>query len=79
MRKRKVVVGWVVYRMQAAGEHGPNAVCEMEDWDAMETDNPGRNKLLQSGIASEAEAERIARALPGGTAVKPASLRTRGR
>jgi hypothetical protein len=77
VKKRKVVEAWVVYKMHLAGELGPNAVCEQAEWDAMEQANPGRHRLVQSGILSEAEAERLARESPGGTAAKGATLRTR--
>jgi len=77
MRKRKVVVGWVVYKSRHAGEHGPNAVCEQEEWEEMESADPGAQTLLRSGVATEAEAEALARELPGGTAAKAASLKSR--
>jgi hypothetical protein len=77
LKKRKLIEAWVVYKMHLAGEGGPNAVCEQAEWDAMEAGNPGRHKLLRSGIANEAEAERLARELPGGTAIKGAILRAR--
>ena len=77
MRKRRIVVGWVVYKSRHAGEHGPNAVCEQQEWDEMESADPGLQTLLRSGIASEAQAEALARELPGGTAAKPATLRAR--
>jgi len=77
MRKRKVIVGWVVYKSRHAGEHGPNAVCEQQEWDEMESSDPGSQTLLRSGVPSEALAEALARELPGGTAVKAATLRAR--
>jgi hypothetical protein len=77
LRKRKPVGGWVVYRSRYAGENGPNAVCEQAEWDAMELAEPGVQTLLRSGLASEAEAEAMARELPGGTAAKAATLRAR--
>lgn len=77
MNKRMVVVGWVVYKSRHSGEHGPNAVCEQAEWDAMELADPKAQTLLRSGIASEAQAEALARELPGGTAAKPATLRAR--
>jgi len=76
MRKRKMI-GWVVYKSRHAGEHGPNAVCEQHEWDEMESAGPGLQMLLRAGVASEAEAEALARQLPGGTAAKAASLRAR--
>jgi hypothetical protein len=40
---------------------GVNAVCEQAEWDAMELSRPGYHQLIQSGIANEGEAERLAR------------------
>jgi hypothetical protein len=77
VKKRKLVEAWVVYKMHLAGELGPNAVCEQAEWDAMQEANPGRHTLIRSGIDSEAEAERLAREAPGGTATKGAILRAR--
>jgi hypothetical protein len=71
------VVGWVVYKSRHAGEHGPNAVCDRAEWDAMELADPEAQTLLSSGIATEAQAEALARELPGGTAARPATLRAR--
>ena len=77
MSKQKPVEVWVVYKSRHAGDHGPNAVCEQAEWDAMEMAEPGLHTLLRSGVASEAEAEKLAREMPGGTAVKSATLRAR--
>jgi hypothetical protein len=77
MRKTKVVAGWVVYKSRHSGPDGSNAVCEQEEWDAMERNDPGMNTLIRAGISSEAEAERLAREAPGGTAEKQAHLRAR--
>jgi hypothetical protein len=77
VRKLKLVEAWVVYRSRLAGTQGPNAVCEQAEWDAMEMAEPGVNTLLRSGVASEAEAEKLAREMPGGTAAKGAILRAR--
>ena len=57
---------WVVYQSAVKGEPtGPNAVCEQDEWVAMELANPGANRLIQSGIQSEGEAERLARGKSG--------------
>ncbi len=77
MRKWKAVEAWVVYKSKLAGADGPNAVCEQAEWDAMESASPGDHTLLRCGVASEAEAERLARELPGGTAAKAAILKAR--
>ena len=63
MRRPAKGVSWVVYRTGADARHGPvNGVCEQGEWDAMERERPGRHTLVRCGIASEAEAETIARA-----------------
>jgi len=57
---------WVVYKM-ALDDHpsGVSAVCEQCEWEAMERNQPGRQILVQGGLASEAEAERLARGTLG--------------
>jgi hypothetical protein len=75
---RKVLPeAWVVYKMSLARPHGPNAVCEQAEWDEMERLTPGYHTLIQAGIASEPEAERIARDSPGGTAPKKVVLKAK--
>jgi hypothetical protein len=53
---------WVVYLMTI---HKRNdrlpAVCEQSEWDAIELSRPGYHQLVQSGIATENEAEDLAR------------------
>ena len=69
-------VTWVVYAMTIHNRpSGVNAVCEQAEWDAMELARPGHHVLVRAGIASEGEAERLARAgTVGGT---PAAARAR--
>jgi hypothetical protein len=67
MKQRIQLAGWVVYKSHLAGAQGPNAVCEQWEWDEMELAAPGRHTLIRQGIASEPEAERVARESPGGT------------
>jgi hypothetical protein len=65
MRKTKESLLWVVYRMTIRGEvSGMNAVCEQCEWDAMELAQPGHHALIQAGITTEVEAERLARNSP---------------
>jgi hypothetical protein len=67
---------WVVYQTHIDGRtHAANAVCEQAEWDAMELAHPGRHVLVRSGIASEAEAERLARGTPGDPLPRPAAAR----
>ena len=64
---------WVVYSQPVHGqEEAVSAVCEQGEWDALEVTQPGRRTLVQSGITSEAEAERLAR---GGVPIGPKRLR----
>jgi hypothetical protein len=60
---------WVVYKMTVWGHlPGPNAVCSQAEWDEMERRRPAYHLLIRAGISSEAEAEKLARSEPGGTA-----------
>ena len=66
MPKSRRGVSWVVYQVSIDGKTaGRNAVCEQTEWDAMEQAKPGQYPLVRSGIASEAEAERLARGTSG--------------
>jgi hypothetical protein len=68
---------WVVYKMTVNGKlAGPNAVCEQREWDEMQRREPGRHVLIRDGVATEPEAERLARESPGGTS-EPARLKSR--
>jgi hypothetical protein len=59
-------LSWVVYRVTLKGQaDGPNAVCEQAEWEALERDRPGVHTLIRAGIASEGEAERLARGTSG--------------
>jgi hypothetical protein len=42
-----------------------NAVCEQEVWDAMNRARPGFYTLIREGIATEGEAEQLARGTAG--------------
>ena len=58
-------LSWVVYRMTIHGKpSGMNAVCGQGEWEAMELAQPGYHTLVQAGIATEGEAERLARIRP---------------
>ena len=65
MRVRKVE-SWVVYQRVLKGQAaGINAVCEAGEWEAMLAAQPGLLTLVRSVIASEGEAERLARGTSG--------------
>ena len=66
MRKTEQVEAWVVYRMTLKGKQEPvNAVCDQAQWDALQVAQPGCHTLIKEGIASEGEAERLARGTSG--------------
>jgi hypothetical protein len=53
---------WVVYSVKIRGRPlVVNAVCERGEWAALERAQPGHFTLVRAGIASEGEAERLAR------------------
>lgn len=57
---------WVVYTtITRANPNGIHVVCEQGEWDALELSKPGQQTLVQGGIASEGEAERLARGTSG--------------
>jgi hypothetical protein len=65
---------WVVYKSIIRGvPDGINAVCEQTEWEAMQLAKPGQQQLIQTGIANEGEAERLAR----GTSGDPLKRRSR--
>lgn len=76
-KKHQPAEAWVVYKMHLAGATGPNAVCEQAEWEQMERINPGYHTLVRADIASEPEAERLARESPGGTAVRGITTKAR--
>ena len=76
MSKTEKVVSWVVYRMTTHGKpNGGNAVCQQDEWEAIERAAPGYHTLILAGITSEGEAERLARSIPldGDTSKPPKS------
>ena len=66
MRKSGEPRAWVVYQVLLdKNPEAMNVVCEQGEWDAMELARPGHYKLVRAGIATEAEAERLARGTSG--------------
>jgi len=73
MKQTDEAVSWVVYKMTVRGKQGESearAVCEQVEWDAMERDRPGYHALVQDNIATEGEAERLARGTSGDPKVR---------
>jgi hypothetical protein len=72
MRTDNRPLRWVVYLVNVQGKpNGMGAVCEQGEWDVMEAANPGQHSLVRAGIASEAEAEALAREASGYIAPGP--------
>jgi hypothetical protein len=66
MSEVRQATSWVFYKMTLHGKADPvNAVCSQSEWDEMEAARPGFHTLVRSGIASEAEAEKLARGTAG--------------
>ena len=66
MRKFEQDESWVIYQAVNKGVvSGPNAVCELAEWEAMERARPGAQCIVQFGIATEGMAERLARGTSG--------------
>lgn len=62
---------WVVYQMTIHGKPTQlNAVCEEDEWLAMERAQPGHHRLIRAGITNEGEAERLARKRPDDAGIK---------
>jgi len=75
MTMRQNIVTWVVYLMTVHERTKKNcAVCEQSEWDAMELARPGYHQLIRGSIATEVEAEMLARRVP--TAAMSATIGT---
>ena len=66
---------WVVYQMAGKNLHDMKAVCEQNEWDALEKARPGLHHLIQGGIASETEAELLARGASGDSKPRKSKMR----
>ena len=65
MRETEKVEAWVVYEAVQGNDIGRKSLCRQSEWEALESRHPGHNKLIQGGIASETEAEKLARGTSG--------------
>jgi hypothetical protein len=63
MRKTRPPAYWVIYEAAVPKKaEAVQVVCEQAEWDAMQSLEPGQYRLIKAGIATEAEADRQARA-----------------
>ena len=65
MREIPNVEAWVVYEAVLGNDIGRRWVCKQSEWEAIELRQPGFNKLIQRGITSETDAEKLARGTSG--------------
>ncbi len=68
MRKTNRAELWVVYQRTWTVQRKlvvSNAVCEQGEWEALEQAEPGVYTLVRARIASEEEAEKLARGTSG--------------
>jgi len=71
MKQEVITNTWVVYRMTLSSNlTGGNVVCEQREWDQIERIRPGFHLLIRSGIATEQEAEKLARGTAGDRPLK---------
>lgn len=78
MRKVEGIVSWVVYRMAIQkSQTGGVAICEQSEWDQMQLAQSCSHTLIREHIASEVEAERLARSQPGVTPAPKIRLKAR--
>lgn len=80
MRKTEaeLPLAWVVYRMALQkNPTGGIAICEQAEWDEMERQRPGFHTLIRQQIASETEAEKLAREQSGSPGTSSAHLKLR--
>ena len=70
MRNAANVENWAVYEAVQGKAVGVRSVCTDSEWQALEVSHPGANVLVRSGIASEADAERLARGTSGDSVPK---------
>lgn len=71
----KKIETWVVYLMIGKKANGMKACCVESEWDAMEKAKPGEHLLIKKGIASEPEAELLARGVSGDPKPRASKLR----
>ncbi len=68
MRQKAQCNAWVVYRMTTIVSRTPtevNVVCEQEEWEGIQREKPDTHTLVRGGIATEEEAEKLARGTSG--------------
>ena len=71
MRNANETSLWAVYQIEAHGkQEAVKAMCDQREWANLESQGQGRCTLIRANIASEAEAERLARGTSGDPLVR---------
>ena len=75
MSNQETTVTWTVYLMTIHKRTDKiRAVCKQSEWDAMELARPGYHHLIRGGIATEVEAETLARSDPSAGVTVPSNV-----
>ena len=65
MRETEKIETWVVFEAVQGNDIGRKSLCKQSDWEDIDSRHPGHNRLVQGGITSETEAEKLARGTSG--------------
>lgn len=65
MREPDKVESWVVFQALQGDQSGIRSVCTESEWVDIVARKPGLNQLVRADIASETEAEKLARGTSG--------------
>ena len=71
MREPDKIETWVVFQAMQGEQSGIRSVCTESEWTAIVARKPGVNQLVQAGITSEMEAEKLARGTSGDVQKRP--------
>lgn len=65
MRNRDEEELWAVYEVVQGKQVGIRVMCQQSEWEALAASHPSLNVLVRDRIASESEAEKLARGKSG--------------
>ena len=75
MRESEKIEDWVVYEIVQGAQAGMKSVCKLSEWAKIDELHPGMNCVIQQGIKTETEAEKLARGTSGD--VPPRKVRSK--
>jgi hypothetical protein len=79
MRKPEADELWAVYQVAAGKQAGTRVMCPQSQWEELTLNQPNANVLIQDRIASESDAEKLARGTSGDAKLKPGQIPDNGR